>query len=126
MVTKILRITFIILAVTITSCKVSDSESPIGPCKICYGTGYTICSVCKGTGVCNYCTNGNIDCMYCSGWGRYWDYKNESYVNCSYCTGTGLQQCRACGGWYSCGYCGGTGGSKNKCPNCDGTGINPN
>lgn len=123
MVMKILRILFIILSSSITSCR--DSVLPIDACKLCYGTGYIHCTVCKGTGVCNYCTIGKIDCILCGGRGHYWDYNNESYITCSYCKGTGDMQCPWCSGLYNCVKCHGI-DSREKCPDCNGTGKDLN
>ena len=122
----IYRLIPILLSLVFFSC--SKYELPEGACATCRGKGYMPCQACRGTGYCRHCDVGWMDCGYCSN-GKRWDSASDSYVECNYCNGYGERECLYCHGHFlnACYLCQGRGYLKNYvCPDCDGTGRDPN
>lgn len=78
-----------------------------------------MCNICDGTGYCNYCEYGYIECKFCYS-GYYWN--GDEYEKCLVCNGNYREKCWWCDGSFfnECLAC--RGNVIETCSSCNGSG----
>ena len=119
------RLIPILISLVFFSC--AKDELLEGVCATCRGSGHPLCQECRGSGECHYCNHGWMECLWCDGRGKWWDSASDSWVKCPLCQELGRQKCWYCNGVYHnrCNHCQGCGYLNYVCPDCNGTGKDP-